>query len=346
METKLIMASELKKYSGLDGIRALACIGIVLSHVHLNVNYNISDFWFASIIPSFGCFVFLFFTISGFGMCCGYYERILKGQIDLTEFYKKRFQKIWPFFAAVCILDFIGSPSKGALVELFSDLTLFFGFIPNADIHIIGVGWFLGVLFAFYFMFPFIVFLLASKKRAWFSFVVALVLNLCCKYYYNVDKRAIAFSFVFFLSGGIVYLYKEQIENIRFGGIILPILIIASSIAYYFISSDSITVICFCVFVLMYGMIVPERHFFNSKPLRLLGGISFEMYLCHMMFYRIVERCHFLSLTENDNVNFVIVSLAVLIGTIVFSFIAKKVVEIMERYIIRLFEGLPKFLRV
>lgn len=40
--------------------------------------------------------------IAAFGMCCGYYDKILKGRVDFAEFYGKRFKKILPFSELLC----------------------------------------------------------------------------------------------------------------------------------------------------------------------------------------------------------------------------------------------------
>ena len=57
--------------------------------------------------------------VSGFGMCCGYYQKIVNQKISVEDFYKKRYIKIWPYFALLCALDFVISPSKE---ECHSDL--------------------------------------------------------------------------------------------------------------------------------------------------------------------------------------------------------------------------------
>lgn len=136
-----------KIYSALDGLRAYSAFGIVLMHVFVNGGYKINGFIFEELIPSFTNLVFLFMVISGFSMCCGYYEKIQNNTISMKDFYVKRFAKVWPFFAFLCLIDVIISPSLNSLYELFANLTLCFGLLPNADISVIGVGWFLGVVF-------------------------------------------------------------------------------------------------------------------------------------------------------------------------------------------------------
>lgn len=105
--------------------------------------------------------------VSGFGMCCGYYQKIIDRKISVEDFYKKRYIKIWPYFALLCALDFVFSPSKESLFEVFANLTLCQGLLPNAKISVIGVSWTLAVIFVFYMLFPFFCFLIGNKKRAW-----------------------------------------------------------------------------------------------------------------------------------------------------------------------------------
>lgn len=47
-------------FGAIDGLRTIACIGIVLMHVAANNAYSISGFIYESMIPSFTNFVFLF----------------------------------------------------------------------------------------------------------------------------------------------------------------------------------------------------------------------------------------------------------------------------------------------
>ena len=52
---------------------------------------------FEQLIPSFTNLVFLFMMVSGFGMCCGYYQKFKDQKISVGEFYAKRYSKIWPY---------------------------------------------------------------------------------------------------------------------------------------------------------------------------------------------------------------------------------------------------------
>ena len=49
-----------------------------------------------------------------------------------------------------------------------------------------------------------------------------------------------------------------------------------------------------------------------------------EIYLCHMVLYRVVEKVHLLYITGNSILDYVIACLLVLTGAILFSFLVQK----------------------
>jgi peptidoglycan/LPS O-acetylase OafA/YrhL len=88
---------------------------------------------------------------------------------------------------------------------------------------VIGVGWFLGVIFVFYMVFPFFCYLLQNKIRAWAAFGISLIWSvLCSKGYFNAVHNEFLFYACYFLVGGIVYLYRKQLAGFvnKFGWIV------------------------------------------------------------------------------------------------------------------------------
>lgn len=148
---------------------------------------------------------------SAFGMCCGYLDKMLNNQISLESFYAKRYHKILPFFAVLVLLDVVMSPSKGALIEGLADITLLFGLFPN-NISVIGVGWFLGLIFAFYLIFPFYCVLIKSRKRAWIAFGVSVLMNYIFGLYFGIGRTNIVYCLPYLIAGGLIYLYRHELE--------------------------------------------------------------------------------------------------------------------------------------
>lgn len=102
-----------QRYGKIDGLRAMAAIGIVLMHVQANLGYEPGGVVFGKLIPSFADLVFLLMIVSGFSLCCGYFDKLTTGQISLEKFYTKRFEKAWPFlrYCACWILPFLPAKS-------------------------------------------------------------------------------------------------------------------------------------------------------------------------------------------------------------------------------------------
>lgn len=222
-------------YGAIDGLRTIACIGIVMMHLAANTDYSITGFFYNSMIPSFTNFVFLFMTISAFGMCCGYYHKMLNNQINLSDFYAKRFKKILPFFALLVLIDVLLSPSLNAIYEAFADLTLLFGFLPNAgNISVIGVGWFLGLIFVFYICFPFYCVLIKNKKRAWIAFFLSLIFNFVCSVYFDVGRTNIRSLNQWALLATVLF---SVVLYYLIGANTLTCLLVSSSLLIYAISN-------------------------------------------------------------------------------------------------------------
>lgn len=180
------------KYLSLDGLRAYAAIGIMMMHIQATITVRPSGgFLYDAFIPSLTHFVFFFLVISAFALCCGYYDKFREGSIMPNVFYKKRYSRILPFFAVLVFIDLIipHTPNKfeaariaageiagpstfmQSIYDSFAELTLAFNLLPNPNPPI-GVAWFLGVIFLFYMIFPFFVFMMDNKRRAWVSLVI------------------------------------------------------------------------------------------------------------------------------------------------------------------------------
>lgn len=329
-----------KHYDSIDGLRALSAIGIVLMHIAANNTYIISGKIYKIIIPFFTNFVFLFMIISGFSMCCGYYKKIVNRTISISRFYEKRYEKIWPFFALLVLIDLVMNPSLTSVIEGFADLTLAFALLPNPNINVIGVGWTLGVIFLFYMLFPFFCFILEDRRRAWITFLITILYNIVCDIYFMDTAHVIEdfslrtnflFCAMYFVMGGIVYLYRELlvrfVKRFRIFSLVLCVLI---TILYCIVdsrvsSNESIVAIGMMVmfsFWLIYA-IGSNGIILNNPFVKFISSISMEIYLCHMMIFRILEKLHMNYLFGTGVLSYITASLLVLVGAIIFSISVK-----------------------
>lgn len=324
------------RYDGIDGLKAFSILGIVLMHVFSNGNFELSNVFFSKIIPSFADLVFLFMMLSGFGMCCGYYNKVINNQIRIADFYKRRYSKIWPFFALLCVIDFCVSPSKDSIYEIFANLTLCQGLLPNMNISVIGVSWTLAVIFVFYLLFPFYCFLLENNKKACIAFICALIYNYLCSSYFFDDSHInakslvnfsartnIIYCSVFFISGGIVYLNRCYISKfVSSHKIFSCAIVLFTSLLYFLFSNNTIVLLAFCVSVLAFSLGTRVWLLSNSVS-KFLGGICFEIYLCHMVIFRGLEKVNLIHFFKNDLVAFISTSIVVMIGAVAFSLLAQ-----------------------
>lgn len=323
------------KYLSLNGLRAYSAIGIVVMHILANIQVKPStNYLTLNIIPRFADFTLLFMIISGFSMCCGYYERLKSGNFSLKDFYIKRYKRILPFFFLLTLIDIIHSCSLSSLCEGFTNITLLFGLLPQCgNITVIGVGWFLGIVFLFYIIFPFFVALIDNKTQAWWIFLLSIIIAVIGNLYFQIERKNILYCLPFFITGGIIYLYKDvTVSYTQRHKTLMKILILAISIIYFFsLKYYSRSIIFFVPYLLLFGLWVTYSIGTNSKLLHnkfinYISNISLEIYLCHMLIYRIIENLDLYHYIPFNNIFYLITIILTLVGSIIFSHIAKYII--------------------
>lgn len=326
------MEKENKHYGTIDGLRTIAAFGIVIMHIRANTNYIISGYLYNKVIPSFTNFVFLFIVISAFGMYSGYYEKFLNNKIVLSDFYKKRFKKVLPFFSILVILDVLLFPSVESFYEGFCDLTLMFGFLPKF-LSVIGVGWFLGLIFIFYISFPFFVFLLENKKRAWIVFALSLIYNYISYNFFDLGRSNILYSACFFIAGGLIYLYRQKILN--YNKNLISFITVGVVVAYYIFDENVYMCLSVACMFLIYA-ILKQGGILENKITKFFSNLSLEIYLSHMLIFRIVEKLNLITILGNGWLQFLLTVIIVICGATIFSYIMKKIIDYMFKITERL----------
>lgn len=327
------------RINNLNGRRAIAAIGILMMHylcnIHIAPDYGIIT---QRIIPWFTNFVFLFFIVSAFGMCCGYFEKVKHGFSPVT-FYKKRYTRILPFYALLCAIDLFVNFTPEALAQAFANLTFTNGLLINPDgIEVIGVGWFLGVVFLFYMIFPFFVFMVNTRRTAWFALIITGILCALGLVYFFTPKFAptvyplsprthIFCSAVFFVAGALIYHYRNEIFRlVTKYSLLIGLATIAIFICYlcFFTSTNVLAQwgsILFISSLLLIACIGPDFKIFNNKLINTIGKYSFEIYLCHMLIFRFMEKAHLLDIISNPEINYIVVVCAGLCGATIFALV-------------------------
>lgn len=328
VEVKKREGGRTTRSEGINALRAFACIAIVAWHVLANGDFQMDGYFVANVIPSWNDLVYLFMIISGFGMCNGYYKHVKDCKISIEDFYSRRYTKILPFFALLILADMVLEHSLESVYEGLIELTLVFGFLPNNELSVIGVAWTLGVIFAFYIIFPFVMYLIWNKRRAWRTLLVSIAIHALCKVYFMTDKFVVSgyslkhnflFCMPYFIAGCLIYLYKDMIIKVirKYEA---PSLFVccATTVFYYLVSYrtnsfwiiDIVTMILYAVWV-AYGVGTTNRLFCN-RATRYISGISMEIYLAHMMVFRVLEKIGILSLFGNRAAAYLLVVAVIL----------------------------------
>ena len=73
----------------------------------------------------------------------------------------------------------------------------------------------------------------------------------------------------------------------------------------------------------------------NNRVAKYLSGISMEIYLCHIMFFRVASMLHLDKFIHNNDMLYVATCIATLIGAICFS-------HVIKYYVFRYFENSSK----
>ncbi len=279
--------------------------------------------------------------ISGFALCCGYYDRMKNGQITLNDFYSRRYKRILPFFGLLCAMDVVMDFSKESLAQAFMNCTLVFNLLPNPDIKVIGVGWFLGLIFLFYMLFPFFIFLIDNKRRAWTVLGISLVINFMCQEYFfteefvsfDVGRHNILFSAPFLLIGGAIYLYRDRIHDFaaKAGNWLLAVCIVANAL-YFVVPQSSWTLHAVIPLMIVFSLWLiysmgNEHKWMHNKVMDFLSNISMEIYLCHMVMFRVVEKVHFEKFIHDSNILFLVTCITGIGLAIIFSYLAKQAIS-------------------
>lgn len=149
---------------GLNGLRAIAALSVVVSHVSMQ---GISDFGlpYLASFPMAGYGVTLFFVISGFLITYLLINEIKETDtISISKFYVRRILRIWPIyylFILIVILVFwklnilnqILLPELGFYIFMMANIP----FVTHSGIMILVHYWSIGVEEQFYLFWPWLV---------------------------------------------------------------------------------------------------------------------------------------------------------------------------------------------
>ena len=333
------------RYKNLNAVRAVSSVMIVLMHVMVNGGFILPDNILFTLIGRAGALVEMFFILSAFSMCCGYFEKMKNGTILPKEFYLRRFGKFAPFFWMITAAYTVPMAVKAISVkesldrvaeEAFFNISLLFGFLPDNRMDVAGIGWTLGVIFAFYLLFPFFVCITEDKRRTTASFALFLAVNSAMIHYYSGTDRFlkgnILYQMCFFVLGAFLYHFRKQLRSavnavpcmewlcVISGTIVsmalMPEDIFARNVAYMAGFGLIVT-----------GCLGKENRAFSNAVTKAGAEYSFELYLSHMLVFTAVNAAVKKIMPDRNLLAYFITAAATLAGAYAFSVMSKKALQ-------------------
>jgi len=293
------------RIASLDGLRALAILLVLLSHLLSN---------FTSHLPYLGNFgVKVFFVISGFlitAILVGEFEKT--ESINLKKFYFRRTLRIFPayyFYILVIFLTKILGIYQIPLTDFIRSLTYTSNYFTTASL-VLGHFWSLAVEEQFYLIYPGLFVLLGLKKiKRVLIFVVLLTplirmlmmylfysggnfsLWLVFAFHTNMDALAIGCLLAFYRNKLHANTLYQKFLNSSVAFVSLPLIISAVFYypqAYLFLFTLGWTILNLTIVLGIDWLITNDNSrfgkLFNLAPIKYIGVLSYSIYLWQQPF--------------------------------------------------------------
>lgn len=158
-------------FEGLNGIRAIAALSVVISHITLHLsNFNLNPYIFGRaadgtpkglLLAGYG--VSMFFALSGFLITyLLLLEKEDRGKINIRFFYLRRILRIWPLYylymiISLAVMHFSGPPVSSTTLLFYIFYLPNIPFILSTYIPVMAHYWSLGVEEQFYIFWPWVI---------------------------------------------------------------------------------------------------------------------------------------------------------------------------------------------
>lgn len=345
-------------FPNLNGLRFVAALMVIVSHIELGKSYfgiN-NDFQMIKNLGKLG--VTLFFVLSGFLITYLLLkEKTEKSKINLRFFYLRRILRIWPLYFFIVILSLFVLPYFRVFdmpnfqldfdnkFEFIKVVILFLFFLTNILITIKLVPfatqtWSIGTEEQFYLIWPILINKM-EKFENWFLgiiFIYNLILilleshfltgikyiNLLQNYFIMIQLDSLAFGAL-----GACLLYKKKSiidkisNNFFFFGIFFVLLASPLFDIYIIYFKKTFYAICFVIIIVN---LVHNKQLSNLLENRFffkMGEISYGLYMYHQIMIALCINC-LLSLNCFSNV---VLYISVFVTTILFSILSYKFLE-------------------
>lgn len=288
------------KYPGLDFIRSIAIILVLLFHWNSLVNTR------SIYVFEFGWIgVNLFFALSGFLIFKLNHLQIKEGSFDLVQFYFKRFFRIFPLFVLFVLINIWKLKSEVSILDSVKTIFFLFPYVNTHPALPPSGTWSLAVEEYFYVLFGLSAFLSSKTKKYQILFYFSIL----------VCFGVLLFR-IFQPSNLVSYWGTWVLPHIRMDEMFIPMLVtvlMSHNISYktllsglfmilgtlFWISSYSITFHDNFNYVLFVGvpiflscgmsLVTLNHHFFSrfgkNKIIKITARLSYSLYLGHFLVF-------------------------------------------------------------
>ncbi|WP_291328763.1 acyltransferase family protein [Desulfovibrio sp. UCD-KL4C] len=333
----------------IDGLRAIAVLGVLLFHLKLNTGG-----WLG---------VDIFFVISGFLISSNLFKEFEStGKISASNFYLRRIRRIMPALLVCIIITFIpfalllsytpafSEFSQSILTAVFSISNIFFWkhagyFAIKADLCPLLHTWTLGIEEQFYLIIPaiFVILPYFTKKKQntlWiFVFIATILSFLACRYGHNLVSTDFRFYmlptrmwelfaglFIALLLKNFPQLNTRNVYTELLSGISICFLcfIFISFIGNSNFTENSLfAVLATCIFIVTTTENSITGKLMSLRPIRFVGNISYSTYLWH---WPIIVITYLLTIRFDIN-NSILIKVCIIISTLYISYLSWKFIE-------------------
>lgn len=329
--------------SDIDGLRALAVLLVVIYHAGIN-------------IPGGFVGVDVFFVISGYLITGIIYREVQEGRFSFATFYKRRIKRLLPAFVVVAVgttllIRWFMLPEEfenyaKSLQNAILGISNFYFwketqgyFASDAEMLPLIHTWSLSVEEQFYVVWPLLILGLASVQKVfkhpkYFIFGVFIVALLVSEYmarfsphaaYYLLPARAFEL-----MVGGVLAVNQDKMPKLSLNqghmisGIGLALILVSAftlSRESFFPGINALWPCLGAALILWVGMSQPTafvNRVFSTKPVVLIGLISYSVYLWH---WPPIAIAHYLNIELTLFISLSIIALSLILGWLTWKYV-------------------------
>ena len=157
-----------------------------------------------------------------------------------------------------------------------------------------------------------------KQERAWAAFIISLLLNYVGGSYFDIGRTNIIYCLCYLIAGGLIYLYRKDLEQFSSKHQWISLAAIIVSVGLYFlIKSNTLTMLLASSSMLTYAL-GRKRGILTNPCTKFVSSLSMEIYLSHMVLFRLVEKMGLNTMIGNGWVQYVFTVVIVLAAQLFF----------------------------